>query len=1010
MSVGTYMRIGSETLPNSFLYNQSLSIAASTVLENLADVGTRTASVQLQDVQHPVHMSAKKNKNLEAANPKQNPTAESFCEQLQIPDEKQEGNNNNNSDTLQSDGCQDNNLTLVSQSLVSNSLISDMLNGVSLSLPCKEIASRFESEVNHRCRSRESVQKKEPSHQIDAKYCKAATSQSDTSSRVTGGLELPTPTQQLHSDATQGLNPSQIALHSFNDEAPFTELSVSLSSADTLRDPLLLESSSSHTRNGPLSSAPISGRTQKSLLSLTPSLRDARKVTSLSAPTSTYTRKVLFSSAPSSMDTQKIPLSLAPSSIDTLKVPSVSAPTSILHTASSMSSSTHSSTLAASTATHDLRTKLSSETPVNISRGVFSPGTSITHSMQTVPSQVPAPSFIQSRSSPGADSTHSIQTVPSTGVFNLDMLGGIPSRERPAVSATSISTTNAASKLQRTVYSAPTVSSKTHKYVSSPLPGSNRPQVSSDIQHQDEFVRPHRVNSLDSLRGKALATNKNAYVPQSRLSMRSGTGTGEDNLQRHLSFNGEPLKSETNLASSTKTKPEATKISMADVGPYCENKKFSDNTMHPSRELKGPPNEGGSVQHANKTKQNFIGEGNDESKLWKTIIEEPLEQTQLNPFMSILAASEPLSKDQLGHNGNCSSVLADPNLAACKSVLDVSSLAKFSDCCIGIAEKSSITIRNLSNYWVECNIELVHILVNGLEMSTTDYCPFLLKSKIALGPTEVNEYEVIFFPQEPGSYVAKVKVESFTQTASSKHKNETAAPSAHFVKLVAVADSPRLHIEPKSLDFGKQSWGTSKSLPVRLANKSNAKLPLRLVISSQGVFRWDHYSIVENVREECSYAVSNKTICNLVLPGSQAGCMLNMLSLQVFCDLAKNSALKDNTKSASLVGLVEIQLDVPNSLPPLAVIHLSVVAGIYNLQIINGVDLIKMETSLMTPHTHKVTLLNSGTFDFNVMLYINNSDNVFSLDSNRKSISVGQVASVHVTFHPTDEAVKSYNM
>ncbi|XP_036369107.1 uncharacterized protein LOC115224499 isoform X2 [Octopus sinensis] len=986
MSVGTYMRIGSETLPNSFLYNQSLSTATSPALENLADVGTRTSSVQLQDIQHPMHMSVKKNKDLEAANPEQNPTV-SFCEQLQIPDEKQED------------------LTLVSQSLVSNSLISDMLDGVSLSLPCKEIASRFESEVNHRCRSRGSVQKKESSHQVDAKYCKTATSQSDTSPRVTGGLELHNPTQQLHINATQGLNPSQKALHSFSDEAPFTELSVSLSSADTLRDPSLLEPSSLRTQNGSLSSAPISGRTQKAPLSLTPSLRDAQKVTSLSAPTSTYPRKVLFSSAPSSIDTQKIPLSLAPRSIDPLKVPSVSAPTSILHTASSMSSSTPSLTLTAPTAPRDLRTKLSSETPVNISRGVFSPGTSITHSMQTVPSRVPAPSFIQSRSSPSAVSTHSIQTIPSSGVFNLDMMGGVPSRERPALSATSVSTTSAASKLQRTVHSAPAVSSKNPEYASSPLSDSHRPQVSSDLQHQDEFVRPHLVHSLDSLRAKALATNENVYVPQSRLSMRSGIGTGEDNLQRQLSF-----KSETNLTSSTKIKPEATKISMAGVGPYCENKKFSDDTMHPSRKLEGPPNEGCSVQHANKTKQNFIGEGTDESKLWKTIIEEPLEQTQLNPFMSMLTASEPLPKDQLGHTGNCSSVLADPNLAACKSVLDVSSLAKFSDCCIGIAEKSSIAIRNLSNHWVECNVELIHILVNGLEMSTTDYCPFLLKSKLALGPSEVKEYEVIFFPQEPGSYIAKVKVESFTQTASSKHKNETAVPLAHFVKLVAVADSPRLHIEPKSLEFGKQSWGTSKSLPVRLANKSNAKLPLRLVISSQGVFRWDHYSVEENVREECNYAVSNKTICSLALPGSQAGCMLNMLSLQVFCDLAKNSALKDNTKSASLVGLVEIQLDVPNSLPPLAVIHLSVIAGIYNLQIINGVDLIKMETSLMKPHTHKVTLLNSGTFDFNVMLYINNSENVFSLDSNQKSISVGQVASVDVTFHPIDESVQFYNM
>ncbi|GAB1608113.1 hypothetical protein Ahia01_001095500 [Argonauta hians] len=942
MSVGTYMRLGSEKIPNSSMRDQSLMPAlenstASSTLHNSQQLtqnsmdSSRTTNSQLEtsrnpSMEQPPHHSME---NSRAANSRpetsRNPnteqpphhsmensrTANSRLETSRMISDQtkvRDGNNRGNTDGTTS--C---NSTLVSQSMmVSNSLICDMLSGVSLSLPSKEIASRFETQVEQRCRSRsrnlnsDSLQKgpKLPEPNSSSLNSNVSSSSSVVTTTAT------TATAAASTGPSQGQDQGQNIL--LSSEPSFI--------SSNRRSPLVFtsESSGSVDASGPQS------------LSMPASKVSDKAAASTRAPTSAFASAAAVAATTKSAHLRTMSASAAPIPCSSFQSATQSSQPADPYASRS---SSYSSTV--------------SPTPGNKPRNSELPSaTSSLAPAEPVPVTVP----VGPTQRGGGGSSGRGRGDGKEGSRGAGSRGGVPAHVADVVGEP------ARGGLGGCVGGG----------------GGTGGGGGKMCQFSEDTMRPGRLGGL----------------------ARPGIGTGTCPRPRQPAEEEEGEEEE-----------EAVGRQWGRCG-------------------------GGERTRVDATMQGVYGNQNltvngsefDKSKLWKTIMEEPLEQTQLNPFM---ACGEPLTNADLHHhrNGNVNSVgeamvgSAGSNLGKVGSrpLLEVSSLVNFSDCCLGISERSYIALRNLSANWLECTIELTRVLLNGHHIDTNKYNPFLFKPKAALSPMESKDHEVLFLPQDAGTYVAEVKVQSFSQaattTTTSGHPRPAVSLSfAHFVALEAVADFPRLHIEPKTLDFGKQCWGSSKSLPLKLANKGTVKLPLRLVIASQGVFRWDCDSVAENMKKGCNYTVSNNIIGSVTLPVCQPGSTLNMLALEVFCDLDKNSVFKDPSRCVPLEGNVELQLDVPQALPPLAVIPLSVVAGDYRLKIVSGFNPIKMEASPLAPCSRYVTLENSGTFDFDVRLFFNHNEaDVFSLDSDQRSLTVGQIVDVEVNFQPTEESGKSYN-
>lgn len=393
---------------------------------------------------------------------------------------------------------------------------------------------------------------------------------------------------------------------------------------------------------------------------------------------------------------------------------------------------------------------------------------------------------------------------------------------------------------------------------------------------------------------------------------------------------------------------------------------------------------------------------------WQTMMEDPLGQTQVNfnVFTSSLLEDENPAAD-------VESCLDSAGFATLKRKpkFEIDRVVNIPDCTIGISEKACVTVRNLVDCWLECHLDMLHLFVNGREVNIRTYNPFRMKQKLVLGPKETQILEVVFFPKDPGSYMAEVRMSSGSQTDGSHQKTHEDDHVTCYMKLNSYADLPSIHFSPKELDFGQQSWGSTGCLPITVANKNKAKIPLRFVIlsKSSNIFRWGHKMLPDVPGYESNYTVVSDNIACLTLPGAQAGCALNMTSLDIICDLVKKCALKDPKQATSLIGVVEIQLDVPSAQPPLGIIQLVVTAGIAKLHVSNGVDLIVMETSVNKPANRTVTLRNAGTLDLHVALDISRHEQVFTLDSGYLKIPVGERADVDIAFHPPDETVKSYN-
>uniref|UniRef100_A0A8K9V8X5 Centrosomal protein 192 n=1 Tax=Oncorhynchus mykiss TaxID=8022 RepID=A0A8K9V8X5_ONCMY len=155
-------------------------------------------------------------------------------------------------------------------------------------------------------------------------------------------------------------------------------------------------------------------------------------------------------------------------------------------------------------------------------------------------------------------------------------------------------------------------------------------------------------------------------------------------------------------------------------------------------------------------------------------------------------------------------------------------------CCVGISSQTSLGIFNPSERWQQVSITVTSLAINGEKVDSFPYQWLIVKNKTIIGPKSTEEQKVLFIPPQAGVYQAVLSVSSWPASAEAQAVAR-AEVFAKRVVLVAMAENPALEVDVGkcgSLDFGDLAGGSAKALPLKLLNRTQATVPIRLVISA----------------------------------------------------------------------------------------------------------------------------------------------------------------------------------
>ncbi|KAG8133444.1 hypothetical protein E2320_011241 [Naja naja] len=153
-------------------------------------------------------------------------------------------------------------------------------------------------------------------------------------------------------------------------------------------------------------------------------------------------------------------------------------------------------------------------------------------------------------------------------------------------------------------------------------------------------------------------------------------------------------------------------------------------------------------------------------------------------------------------------------------------------CCVGLTSYAVLNIFNPSERWLQVNIGLLSIMLDGEKMDPVKPRCLLFKSKTVIGPCATEELKMLFLPSQAGVFQCVLNIASWPFSADPDLIVQAEALGSRVV-VNAVAENPDIEVEAgrtNSLDFDDLPYGSWKALPLKLTNKTCARMPIRLVI------------------------------------------------------------------------------------------------------------------------------------------------------------------------------------
>ncbi|CAL8247903.1 unnamed protein product [Lota lota] len=331
-------------------------------------------------------------------------------------------------------------------------------------------------------------------------------------------------------------------------------------------------------------------------------------------------------------------------------------------------------------------------------------------------------------------------------------------------------------------------------------------------------------------------------------------------------------------------------------------------------------------------------------------------------------------------------------------------------CCVGIASQASLSLFNPSERWQQVSITVSSLALDGAKVDSLPYQWLLVKNKTIMGPKSTEEQKVLLIPPQAGVYQCVLSVSSWPASAE-PDLGVRADVFAKRVVLVAVAENPTLEIEAGklgSLDFGDISEGVSKSLPLKLLNRTHATVPIRLVISANAsawrCFTFSKNPVVVTAEESLQAGhmtqLSSPSVINHVMHASYGENPESFMVWVHFRAPQKYASSGELGPAEEYMARIDIEVDSPGPSHVIRSVPLQARVGTARVHAPKDLQTISLSAPLGQARQQDLPLKNAGNIDVKLKLKSKDAEDCFSVRPEELYLGVGEEKSVVVSFTP----------
>ncbi|XP_077208935.1 centrosomal protein of 192 kDa isoform X2 [Paroedura picta] len=335
---------------------------------------------------------------------------------------------------------------------------------------------------------------------------------------------------------------------------------------------------------------------------------------------------------------------------------------------------------------------------------------------------------------------------------------------------------------------------------------------------------------------------------------------------------------------------------------------------------------------------------------------------------------------------------------------------KFCDaCCVGLTSQTVLSIFNPTERWLQVCIDLRSVTLNGEKMESLKHGCLLFKNKTIIGPCTTEDLKILFLPCQPGVFQCVLSIASWPLSADAETIVQAEALAARVI-LNAVAENPDLEVEVKRLDFGDLPSGSWKGLPLKLINKTHARVPVRLVINANAV-AWRCFTFSkEPVTLPIRSTVHTYNISQLAAPSVISHVMnpsyneQDPESVVVWVQFhAPNKHISSDVLGPpdEYLARIDVEVDCPEPANILS-IPLCARSGTPRIYAPKGLQTLYLSTRLGSSTKQQLPLKNAGNIKVDLKIMTLEPGNSISVEPEELVLTPGEEQEVTVQFSPKD--------
>ncbi|KFV94268.1 Centrosomal protein of 192 kDa, partial [Eurypyga helias] len=344
-------------------------------------------------------------------------------------------------------------------------------------------------------------------------------------------------------------------------------------------------------------------------------------------------------------------------------------------------------------------------------------------------------------------------------------------------------------------------------------------------------------------------------------------------------------------------------------------------------------------------------------------------------------------------------------------------------CCVGIASQTVLSIFNPTERWLQVNVGILSVSVNGEKMDPVKYQCLVFKNKTIVGAYSTNDLQILFLPCHSGIFQCILNVSSWPVSADAETIVQAEALASRVV-LTAVAENPILEVETGKrgyLDFGDLTSGSWKALPLKLINKTHAFVPIRLIINANAV-AWRCFTFSKEPVNPCNEQslpmdaasqIAAPSVVNHVIHASCDGQDPEALTVWVLFHAPKKQiSCSDSLGPADeFLARVDLEVDSPGPSSVIKSIPLRARAGTARIHAPKDLQTIYLSTNVGSKAKQQLPLKNAGNIGVYLKVKTSSQDSCFAVEPEDLFLLPGEEREVTVLFFPknrttTESALK----